>query len=280
MSSLTTRLGTVNSVQVPKDHDDPIARIQSKNPWYLDEQFKTQLGHPAYAAVVHNRWRTFRDAITTWRRAITKNEIRLLDAGCGDGINLLGLSNTGGTESWTCRISGIDYSPVRLQRAQSLSLPIDCVRGTLYEMPYGDGVFDIVLCNQVLEHIPNPQRALAELRRIVHAEGLVIIGVPNEGCLLARLRNNLLQPRISRTTDHVNFFTPRGITKYLKDAGLDLIRIDGEGFFFPHLRLHTMLGASTWGRRLATGLRTAFPSQAAGLIGLCRKGAGEAPKSG
>jgi SAM-dependent methyltransferase len=44
--------------------------------------------------------------------------------------------------------------------------------------PFGDGRFDVVLCNQVLEHVFNPDEFLAEIRRVLVPGGRVVLTVP------------------------------------------------------------------------------------------------------
>lgn len=52
--------------------------------------------------------------------------------------------------------------------------PLADVRGSVEDIPLGDGAFDVVLCNQVLEHCDDPARAVAELRRVTAAGGRVL----------------------------------------------------------------------------------------------------------
>lgn len=48
-------------------------------------------------------------------------------------------------------------------------------------LPYSDRAFDIVVCNHVLEHIFETEKALRELRRVTAANGVILLGVPNIG---------------------------------------------------------------------------------------------------
>jgi|SaaInlStandDraft_7_1057024.scaffolds.fasta_scaffold122921_2 SAM-dependent methyltransferase len=43
---------------------------------------------------------------------------------------------------------------------------------------YKDGVFDIVMCNQVIEHVPNDKKAIKELLRVIKKDGFVQMSVP------------------------------------------------------------------------------------------------------
>ena len=61
---------------------------------------------------------------------------------------------------------------------------------------YKSNMFDIILCNHVSEHIPNVNKALSELKRILKPKGILILNVPNEGCLMANLRNKIFQKNV------------------------------------------------------------------------------------
>jgi SAM-dependent methyltransferase len=80
------------------------------------------------------------------------------------------------------------------------------------------GLFGVVLMSQVLEHIVDPVAALRHVRSMLHADGVLVCAVPNFGSLAVRLlgaRDNacLWVP------EHVNYFTPRGLTAVLDRAG-------------------------------------------------------------
>jgi SAM-dependent methyltransferase len=49
------------------------------------------------------------------------------------------------------------------------------LRGSIEELPVEDGSFDVVLCNQVLEHCDNPMQAVSELRRVTAPAGRVLV---------------------------------------------------------------------------------------------------------
>ena len=46
-------------------------------------------------------------------------------------------------------------------------------------MPFGDGELDVVVCNEVLEHLLEPQRAAAEALRVLRPGGVFLVSVPN-----------------------------------------------------------------------------------------------------
>ena len=236
--------------------------------WYKDDQFLRQMGELNGREVVANRWKIFKQALEPLLNS--ENPIKLLDAGCGDGINLLELDRILYEHNPKNLIMGMDLNPVRVARAKNrASGPV--LQGSLTNLPFAEEEFDAVLCSHVIEHIPNPELAIDEIVRILKPGGVAIVGVPNEGCLLALLRNQVLQRSILRSTDHVNFFTRSILESLLLNAGLSVNEILTEGFFLPHLRLSNLVSRASLGRKFLKVLGQLFPSQAAGLIAVGRR---------
>ncbi len=98
---------------------------------------------------------------------------RLLDAGCGKG--LLGQRLAAFCGSYY----GIDISSVALDVARGRIPRGDFRRGSVSRLPYGDGCFDCVVCAEVLEHVPDYDRAIAHLARVTRPGGRVLISTPN-----------------------------------------------------------------------------------------------------
>lgn len=95
----------------------------------------------------------------------------VLDAGCGDG-------RLGNRLAGRLEVSGCDLAAGGLEHCR-----FPTVQASLTELPYDDGQFDVVICSEVLEHIPGPDyaRACGELQRV--ARGHLLICVPDRECL-------------------------------------------------------------------------------------------------
>jgi SAM-dependent methyltransferase len=59
-----------------------------------------------------------------------------------------------------------------------LCSPRAAVRLDVTQIPSPDGAFDVILCNHVLEHVPDDRRALAELFRVLRPGGWAVLQVP------------------------------------------------------------------------------------------------------
>lgn len=257
---------------------DPYKETLSGNPWYISDQFAEQLNNFSSGMVIRNRWNIWRKLIEQWwaghKCELNGNAVNVLDAGCGDGINLMGILNILDGLKLRFSMEGMDYNQLRVEKARVRFPDISITQGDLLNIPFMADRFHIVLCNHVLEHIGNDRRALDELRRVLHPAGLLIVGVPNEGCVLARLRNKIVQRGISTTTDHCHFYTRRSLQARMNDADLSPVCSVRAGFFYPHLRIGNMINSLSCGRAMSRMFGTLIPSQCAELIISCGKNAG------
>lgn len=85
-------------------------------------------------------------------------------------------------------------------------------------LPYETGAFDAVLLFDVLEHVPDPARTLAEVARILRPSGKLVAFVPIEGerwSLYALYRRLFGRDLYARTKHHVQAFSHAGLKKLL-----------------------------------------------------------------
>jgi ubiquinone/menaquinone biosynthesis C-methylase UbiE len=101
--------------------------------------------------------------------------VRVLDVACGTGaVTRIVAERVGGPG----RVVGLDLSPGMLAVARASSGPgIEWREGNAMAMPFPDGAFDRVLCHQGLQFMPDRPAALREMRRVLAADGLVVLGV-------------------------------------------------------------------------------------------------------
>jgi SAM-dependent methyltransferase len=101
---------------------------------------------------------------------------RILDCGCGPGSITIGLA------LWAPdgQTIGIDIGEEQLEGARALAKQLGAAnvsfqQGNIFALPFEDDSFDIVFSQTVLYHIPSPQRALSEIRRVLRPGGLVAL---------------------------------------------------------------------------------------------------------
>lgn len=101
---------------------------------------------------------------------------RILDCGCGMGFTLRVLA-----QLYDCDLFGVERNPQTARRARSEvgGLGVRVARADATHLPFGDDTFDKVLMTEVLEHIPDEQAALREIRRVLRPGGSYVLSVPN-----------------------------------------------------------------------------------------------------
>jgi len=104
-----------------------------------------------------------------------KENGKLLDIGCGNGSFLKWLKEHG----WHAYGLEINKEAVNLCKANG----IEVFEGELIEVHFANENFDVITLIQVLEHVHNPSAILNEVHRILKTDGLLLIAVPNFGCL-------------------------------------------------------------------------------------------------
>lgn len=90
----------------------------------------------------------------------------VLEAGCGKGFLAKKLSEK-------FNVTAVDF--VLDAKLVSNNPQIDFAAANLEKLPYGDGQFDTVVCTHTLEHVPDIQKAVAELRRVARERLIVVV---------------------------------------------------------------------------------------------------------
>ncbi len=83
-----------------------------------------------------------------------------------------------------------------------------------------DGIFDIILCGNVLEHLSCPGRALEGVRRFMEPTSELIVSVPNPFALLVNLRFTM--GRFQDGAQHVASFSKFNLQTLLERHGFEL----------------------------------------------------------
>ncbi len=95
----------------------------------------------------------------------------MLDIGCGSGLSLIEVANMGG------HAFGVEADPNIKNLAEKLNL--DIFIGDLNKNTYKGKVFDLVVMNQVIEHIPEPNKFLEIIKDKMSKKSTLIISFPN-----------------------------------------------------------------------------------------------------
>jgi SAM-dependent methyltransferase len=103
-------------------------------------------------------------------RAGVPSGVRILDAGCGTGRNMQEFAALG-------PVAGVDPSPDAIEFCRRRGIE-GVTRGTIEELAFPDGSFDLVVATDVLEHLRDDRAALRELRRVATPGAHLLCTVP------------------------------------------------------------------------------------------------------
>ncbi|MBI1747267.1 MAG: class I SAM-dependent methyltransferase [Acidobacteria bacterium] len=144
----------------------------------------------------------------------------ILDVGCGNGAFLYYAQL-----AKPFRPLGVDIGKPFVEYARR-ELGIEVHLGRLADCRFPDGSIDVLRLWHVLEHLEKPLELLAEFRRILKSDGLLVLQVPCYGSLLAKIfgRNWIFH----FIPFHVYQFTPDSITSLLNKAGWEVVDIEGS----------------------------------------------------
>lgn len=117
-----------------------------------------------------------RDVLRRYAPEFPLEGARVLDIGCGDAGVLIALAESGATAT------GIELDEKGLRRgkvrAEEHGVRVRLMAGVAEHLPFPDGSFDLVILDNVLEHVVDRERTLQEIRRVLDPGGLLYMVTP------------------------------------------------------------------------------------------------------
>lgn len=142
----------------------------------------------------------------------------ILDVGAGEGFTMKKLK----MKNEKLKIVGIEYSEDSVKIANKIYPDLDIRLGNIYNLKFKDDSFDCVLCMEVLEHLDDPVKALAELKRVT--KRYLLLSVPNEPYFTIQrfLRGKNLKG-LGAHPEHIQWWTHEAFLKFLKKNKLEIL---------------------------------------------------------
>ncbi len=148
---------------------------------------------------------------------------RILDIGCGSGRHLAEVLTIGDTT-----VFGADILVGNLNEAKHRLDYLDKIgqyRGIcqlicadITRLPFSDNFFDLVICSEVLEHIPDDRKAVSELVRVLKPGRTMVISVPRE--MPEKICWALSEEYHRVENGHIRIYKKKELIRLLESTGL------------------------------------------------------------
>lgn len=137
------------------------------------------------------------------------NVENVLEVGCGAGYSMEHIKNSFHSKT---SFTACDIDPELVDLTKAKNPEVSCDVASIYELPYENKSYDLVLCLEVLEHLDNPELALSELARVT--KGHIVISTPNEPMwrMLNCLRLKYIKD-FGNTPGHINHWSSQELKK-------------------------------------------------------------------
>jgi SAM-dependent methyltransferase len=138
----------------------------------------------------------------------------MLDIGCGSGASLLEVQALGASAF------GVEADPNVKPIAAALGLNIHF--GSLHDQPFPGQCFNLIIMNQVIEHLPEPDHALQTLRERLAPQGRMVLVFPNTASLWRRMfGRRWINWHIPY---HLHHFDRVSFARMARNSGFEVIR--------------------------------------------------------
>jgi len=122
------------------------------------------------------------------------------------------------------QLKNLDYTTT------DLLSPLADVKADICDLPFEDNTYDVILCNHVLEHIPNDTKAMQELYRVLKPNGMAILQIPQDLNRETTFEDNTITDKKERAEifgqyDHVRIYG-RDYFDKLRSIGFKVEEVD------------------------------------------------------
>lgn len=177
---------------------------------------------------LHKYFLFFLDPNKNTRHEIVRNILpsgeNYLDIGCWTGDSTLSYEPSGKFKN----VYGVEISEEAAKNAQEKGIKVYVCDVNFENLPFEDSCMDCITFIDVIEHLIDPYHILAEIRRVLKPEGILIIGTANIASFSNRIR--ILMGRRPRTSfdigwdgGHLLYFTPADLKDLLNEYGFEII---------------------------------------------------------
>jgi len=147
---------------------------------------------------------------------------RLLEIGSGMGHLVGQLEDTFETH-------GIDVNHWAVNKSREVVRKSHLHTASAQELPFADRSFNVVIIKHIVEHLPQPEKALTEIGRVTEKGGTLILATPNLDSLLKPWKGENWIGYQDPT--HVSLKRPAEWLSLIQAAGFGLMKVFSDGFW-------------------------------------------------
>jgi ubiquinone/menaquinone biosynthesis C-methylase UbiE len=144
--------------------------VKQKTPAWLDESHPNFLRWEIARELSIERGKFVQSIIN---QNIQTKGLTILDLGSGEG----GTSNVFSQDNF---VVSFDLSIVRLQRQNGSDFTSTKVNGSALQLPFADNSFDLIIIQDVIEHLTDVNDFYSEVKRVLKSNGIIYISTPNK----------------------------------------------------------------------------------------------------
>ena len=167
---------------------------------------------------------------------------RILDLGCGQGHITSRIQQA----FPQAEFSAVDYSISAIDYAVEHFSNIDFIVANAYQPPYCDHYFDIVICNNLWEHVPDPLSLLKNVSEIMKPGGFLIISTPSRYRFSNLLRVIRGRPVTLMSDHHVTEYSVGQVIEQCRYGGYQIRRIFSKPLRLPDIKTKLVYPFISW----------------------------------
>ncbi|NJC96650.1 MAG: hypothetical protein C3F07_15100 [Anaerolineales bacterium] len=153
---------------------------------------------------------------------------RFLEVGSGMG------HLTGQLEDWF-ETFGCDINHWAVKQSKEVVRESQLQTASAQELPFRDDSFNVVIIKHIVEHLPDPQKAIEEIARVTEPGGTLILATPNLDSLLKPWKGDKWIGYQDPT--HISLKPPAEWISHIEGAGFTIMRVFADGFWdVPYIR--------------------------------------------
>jgi SAM-dependent methyltransferase len=124
---------------------------------------------------------------------------------------------------------GMDLNHWAVKESKSVIEKTALQTASAQEIPFADATFDVVIIKHIVEHLPDPEKAVAEIGRVTAPGGILILATPNLDSLLKPWKGEKWIGYQDPT--HISLQPPSVWLDWIERSGFSLKRVFADGFW-------------------------------------------------